>query len=146
MNGQARRETENFSSEADSIGVLDALDSGESVMETLLASLERMGMVVDGAGKPLAPEKMEAFVRHVLDIGARCEREKMRRRRAEGVATALERGVQFGRPPKPLPKKFYRAVELWENGTLNLTEAARMCGMARTTFRYQAQNERGKNG
>lgn len=88
---------------------------------------------------------LEDIVRRILLIGEQRERDILNKRRNEGIVAALERGVRFGRRPKPLPKNFENAWKLWAKGMLNLSEAARMCGMARTTFRSYAQARREKN-
>ena len=78
------------------------------------------------------------IIRHVLFISREEDRKERAKRRNEGVAAAKERGVRFGRRSKPLPKNFDNALELWKKGELNISEAARVCGMSRSTFRYQA--------
>jgi hypothetical protein len=55
-------------------------------------------------------------------------------RQAEGIAAAKARGVQFGMRRKPLPENFDEVRVSWRNGDMNLKEAARLCGMASTTF------------
>lgn len=78
------------------------------------------------------------LVLQVLSFVAQNERENIRRRQAEGIAAAKESGVRFGREPKPLPMDFVRVYELWRKGRISTAEAARRCGMARSTFRYRA--------
>jgi len=78
------------------------------------------------------------LVLQVLSFVAQNERENIRKRQAEGIAAAKESGVRFGREPKPLPMDFVRVYELWRKGRISTAEAARRCGMARSTFRYRA--------
>lgn len=61
-------------------------------------------------------------------------REKRRKKQAEGIAKAKAKGVHFGPQAKPLPEKFMEAVEAWRGKQMSLEEAAKFCGMARTTF------------
>lgn len=61
-------------------------------------------------------------------------REKRRRKQAEGIARAKARGVHFGPRAKPLPENFMEAVGAWRSKEMTLEEAAKSCGMARTTF------------
>lgn len=77
-------------------------------------------------------------VLQVLSFVAQSERENIRKRQAEGIAAARKNGVRFGRKPKPLPENFFRMHTLWKNGKISAAEAAKRCGMARSTFRYQA--------
>jgi DNA invertase Pin-like site-specific DNA recombinase len=78
------------------------------------------------------------LVLQVLSFVAQNERENIRRRQAEGIAVARVNGIRFGREPKPLPSTFLSVYELWRKGKISATEAAKRCGMARSTFRYRA--------
>ena len=78
------------------------------------------------------------LVLQVLSFVAHSERENIRKRQAEGIAAAKESGVRFGREPKPLPVDFLQICESWEKGRISTSEAAKRCGMARSTFRYRA--------
>lgn len=86
------------------------------------------------------------LVLQVLSFVAQNERENIRRRQAEGIAAAKVNGVRFGRKPSPLPSGFLGIYELWSNDLISTTEAAKRCGMARSTFRYRASVfEKGKS-
>ena len=78
------------------------------------------------------------LVLQVLSFVAQSERENIKRRQAEGIAAAKESGVRFGREPKPLPENFLQVYASWEKRKISMSEAARRCGMARSTFRYRA--------
>lgn len=128
--------------------VRDAREHDDELVRAITRELLHEGVSLrektsDGHDAPIQGEclltDLEDIVRRILFIGAQHEREARARRRNEGIAAALERGVRFGRRPKPLPKNFENAVELWRKGALNISEASRMCGMARTTFRSKAQ-------
>lgn len=82
------------------------------------------------------------LVLQVLSFVAQNERENIRTRQAEGIAAAKLRGVRFGPEPRPLPENFPDILSQWENGLLSITEAARMAGMARSTFRYRVNSLR----
>ncbi|MBQ4133568.1 MAG: recombinase family protein [Desulfovibrionaceae bacterium] len=78
-------------------------------------------------------------VLQVLSFVAQNERENIRRRQAEGIAAAKISGVRFGREPKPLPSAFFKVYDLWKDGTITAAEAARRCGMPRSSFRYRVE-------
>lgn len=79
------------------------------------------------------------IVLQVLSFVAENERMNIRQRQAEGIAAAKARGVQFDRPPKPLPQNFYRAYRQWKDGKITSVEAVKECGMPMSTFRYRAE-------
>jgi len=78
------------------------------------------------------------LVLQVLSFVAQNERENIRKRQAEGIAAAKQKGIRFGRPPRPLPAEFSAARRLWLEGRITLADAAKICGMAESSFRYRA--------
>ena len=79
------------------------------------------------------------IVLQVLSFVAENERTAIRQRQAEGIAAAKAKGIRFGRPPMPLPDSFYESYQLWKSGEITCTEAAKMCEMPLSTFRYRAE-------
>ncbi|SES26125.1 Site-specific DNA recombinase [Butyrivibrio fibrisolvens] len=75
----------------------------------------------------------------LLSYVAESEYRTIHQRQAEGIAAAKARGFKFGRPPKPLPENFHEVYQKWKTGKLSVAEAARQCGMPRSTFYYKAQ-------
>lgn len=67
------------------------------------------------------------------------ERVNIRQRQAEGISAAKERGIKFGRRPKPLPLNFHAVYKKWKNRSISLDQAAEETGMKRSTFYYQAR-------
>jgi len=84
------------------------------------------------------------LVLQVLSFVAQSERENIRKRQAEGIAAAKENGVRFGREPQPLSEDFLQAYKFWKKGRITTAEAARRCGIARSTFRYHAARAKNK--
>ena len=78
------------------------------------------------------------LVLQVLSFVAQNDRENIRKRQAEGIAAAKKKGIRFGRPPKPLPTEFPTVFRLWSDGKMTLADAAKICGMAESSFRYRA--------
>ena len=75
----------------------------------------------------------------LLSYVAESEYRTIHQRQAEGIAAAKARGFKFGRPPKPLPDNFHEVYQKWKTGKLSVAEAARQCGMPRSTLYYKAQ-------
>ena len=90
-------------------------------------------------GKDLMGTFLSDIVLQVLSFVAENERTNIRQRQAEGIAAAKARGVQFGRPPAPLPQNFYTIYQKWKIGEITSTQAAKECGMPRSTFRYRSK-------
>ena len=93
-------------------------------------------------GKDLLGTFIADLVLQVLSFVAQSERENIRSRQAEGIAAAKKKGVKFGRPAKPLPPDFQMAYEHWQCGKISAQQAAELCGMAKSTFTYQARRFR----
>ena len=90
-------------------------------------------------GKDLMGTFLSDIVLQVLSFVAENERCNIRQRQAEGIAAAKQRGVRFGRPPKPLPENFHDVHQRWRAKQITVSEAAQECGMPRSTFFYRAQ-------
>ncbi len=88
-------------------------------------------------GKDLMGTFLSDIVLQVLSFVAENERDSIRQRQAEGIAAAKARGVQFGRPPAPLPEGFLRAYRRYRAGAISCAEAAAACSMPLSTFRYR---------
>ena len=85
-------------------------------------------------GKDLLGTFLSDIVLQVLSFVAENERSNIRQRQAEGIAAAKARGVRFGRPQIPMPDNYYEVCRRWKEKELSLQEAARLCGMSKTTF------------
>ncbi len=79
------------------------------------------------------------LVLSLLSYVAENERNNIRQRQAEGIAAAKARGVKFGRPLKSLPDNFDAVYNEWKEKEISITEAARKCDMAQTTFYEKAK-------
>jgi DNA invertase Pin-like site-specific DNA recombinase len=75
----------------------------------------------------------------LLSYVAENERSNIRKRQAEGIAAAKAKGVRFGRRPMLLPENFNEVYERWRSKEISISEAARECGMAQTTFFERAK-------
>lgn len=85
-------------------------------------------------GKDLTGTFVADLVLQILSYVAQTERENIRQRQMEGIAAAKLRGVQFGRPRKPIPESFYFLKEQWENRVISSRQAAKGLHIAQNTF------------
>lgn len=80
------------------------------------------------------------IVLKLLGYVAERERENIKTRQAEGIASAKLRGVKFGRPTSEIPKDFIRAYELYRQGLIKVKDVMSMCNVAKSTFYKYAQS------
>lgn len=90
-------------------------------------------------GKDLMGTFLSDIVLQLLSFVAENERVNIKQRQAEGIAAAKAKGVQFGRPPKPLPENFTYVYKRWKSGEITGMVAAKECEMPLSTFRYKAE-------
>lgn len=74
----------------------------------------------------------------LLSYVAENERVNIKQRQAEGIAAAKAKGVQFGRPPMPLPDNFLELYQKWRAGEISMRKAAESCNMNPKTFYSKA--------
>lgn len=82
----------------------------------------------------------------LLSYVAENERETLRKRQAEGIASAKARGVHMGRPPKKLPVHFEQVAKDWAKGKLTLAQALTATSVPKTTFYKYARTYRLSKG
>lgn len=85
-------------------------------------------------GKDLMGTFIADLVLQILSFVAENERVNIKKRQAEGIAAAKQKGVRFGRPEIPLPDNFAEIVAAWEAKKIPFAEAIRQCGMSEATF------------
>lgn len=89
-------------------------------------------------GKDLIGTFIADLVLQILSFVAHSERENIRKRQAEGIAAAKNRGVKFSRPERPLPDNFNQVHQDWRNKKMTLQQAANACEMPVGTFYAKA--------
>lgn len=75
-------------------------------------------------------------------LGYVAERERMniKIRQKEGIASAKQRGIKFGRPKTGTPRDFIRAYKLYEQGLIKVKDVMSMCKIAKSTFYKYARS------
>lgn len=74
------------------------------------------------------------LVLQILSYVAQTERDFIKKRQAEGIAAAKERGVKFGAKMIEMPPEFELVKRKWEKGEISLTAGGRLLGVSRSTF------------
>lgn len=84
--------------------------------------------------KDLLGTLISDLVLSLLSYVAETERTFIRERQKEGIAAAHKRGVRFGRPKYKIDEIFYKYAICWKKHEISLATAAKICGMAKSTF------------
>ena len=74
------------------------------------------------------------IVLQILSFVAQNEREIMRLRQAEGIKTAKNRGIKFGRPRIVLPENYEIVAKQYKDKKITNKKACELLGMTRGTF------------
>ena len=74
------------------------------------------------------------IVLQILSFVAQNERETMRLRQAEGIKTAKNRGIKFGRPRIVLPENYEIIAKQYKDKKITNKMACELLGMTRGTF------------
>lgn len=84
--------------------------------------------------KGLTGRLITDIILKLLGYVAERERENIKTRQAEGIASAKARGVKLGRPMAEIPKEYLRAYELYKQGLIKVKDVMSMCNIAKSTF------------
>ena len=85
-------------------------------------------------GMNLVGNFISDIVLEVLSFVAQNERENIRKRQAERIRIAKEKGVHLGRPKYKLPDNFKEIVSRFHNKEITNVQAAKLLNMKRCTF------------
>lgn len=85
-------------------------------------------------GMNLVGNFISYIVLEVLSFVAQNERENIRKRQAERIRIAKEKGVHLGRPKYKLPDNFKEIVSRFHNKEITNVQAAKLLNMKRCTF------------
>lgn len=94
-------------------------------------------------GRDLTGTFVADLVLQILSYVAQTERENIHQRQMEGIAAARQRGVQFGRPRKPVPEGFYQLKKQWEKKEISSRQAAKELQIAQDTFLRWVREQEG---
>ncbi len=96
-------------------------------------------------GKDLLGTFIADLVLQLLSFISENERKSIKQRQMEGIEAAKLKGVQFGRPPKPVPEDFGQIYDRWLAKEITAQEAADLCNFTRATFYNHVKKISGKN-
>ena len=82
----------------------------------------------------LTGEFIADMMLQLLSYVAQIERDNIRSRQAEGIASARARGVRFGRPPKERPASYEEVKQRLLSGEVSRCAAAAELGIGETTL------------
>ena len=93
-----------------------------------------MPLLVTRQGRDLTGTLIADIVLQLLSYVAQTEREFIKRRQAEGIAAAKERGVRFGARPMEKPSGFEKYYKQWQRGEISARSAAKSLNVTHPTF------------
>lgn len=85
-------------------------------------------------GKNLVGKFISDIVLQILSFVAENERENIKKRQAEGIRIAKEKGKHLGRPKLKLPKNFAIIANQYKKKEITLAEALSSLNMSRSRF------------
>lgn len=74
------------------------------------------------------------LVLQILSYVAQTERDFNKKRQAEGIAIAKEKGKHLGRPKAEKPDNWNEVIKQWENGEITAVKAMELTGTTKSTF------------
>ena len=111
------------------------LSDGQQLEDCLPELAEDIVKRISDQDPEHSQEILSSFVAQLFLVATKQTlRRERRARQAEGIAKAKAKGVKFGVERKPLPDNFDEVRAAWRNREMNLKDAAKLCGMASTTF------------
>ncbi|KEH87230.1 resolvase [Clostridium novyi A str. BKT29909] len=84
------------------------------------------------------------IVFELLAYMAEKEREKIKQRQREGIATAKNKGVKFGRPSIEIDDNFKNIYKQWKDGKIKAVEAMELTGLTKATFYRKVKELEGR--
>lgn len=85
-------------------------------------------------GKNLVGKFISDIVLQILSFVAENERENIKKRQAEGIRIAKEKGKHLGRPKIEIPPNFSQVANQYKKKEITLTEALSSLNMSRSRF------------
>ena len=85
-------------------------------------------------GKNLVGKFISDIVLQILSFVAENERENIKKRQAEGIRIAKEKGKHLGRPKLKIPLNFSQIANQYKKKEITLAEALQSLNMNRSTF------------
>ena len=86
-------------------------------------------------GKDLTGTLIADIVLQLLSYVAQTEREFIKQRQREGIASARANGVHLGRYAMKSPENYEEVKDKWINGIISAREAGRLLGISHTGFK-----------
>lgn len=157
------------------LGNMASVSDGQEPIELIVEELDRLGRNAKQVKEELAWFKSHGIAVRILELPttlvdikenkwvfemasnilievysaiAQQENEKRRKRQAEGIALAKQRGVYKGRKPVDVDWEMFREVYgKWKSHQITATAAMNMLSMRKSTFYRRVKDfERGKTG
>ena len=84
--------------------------------------------------KNLVGKFISDIVLQILSFVSENERDNIKKRQAEGIKIAKQKGITFGRPKLKVPKDLDKIAQQYKNKEISLDKALLLTKMSKTTF------------
>lgn len=81
------------------------------------------------------------LVLQILSYVSEKERLSIKDRQRQGIESAMERGIKFGRKPKAKPEGFDEVAEKWRRSEISASEAMRLLNISKYAFYKYAKED-----
>ena len=122
--------------------ILDEWRTITQVKEAQIVVIDMPLLDTRTAAHSVTGQLISDIVLQLLSCVAQVDREHIKQRQAEGIASAKARGVRFGRPRIPLPPQFDQVRGAVSAGRMTRAQAARALGVSASTFDRWVRRER----
>lgn len=82
------------------------------------------------------------LVLQIISYVSEIEVNNNKQRQAEGIKIAKEKGVKFGRQPKPIPEQFEEVYLQWKDKNISARKAGKLLNVMHSTFLKWVKNEK----
>jgi len=116
---------------------IEILNEWKEITKDIKANIKVLDMpLLDTTQNPetLTGTFVADLVLQILSYVAQTERDFNKKRQAEGIAIAKEKGKHLGRPKAEKPDNWNEVIKQWENGEITAVKAMELTGTTKSTF------------
>ena len=110
------------------------IDEWKDITKNIKADIVVIDMPLLDTTKDLLGTFISDLILQILSYVAEQERTFIKQRQKEGISTAMNKGIKFGRPTIEKPQNYDIVVSKWKNKEIRTKEAIEQLGLKPSTF------------